>query len=159
MKLKISYFFIFIFIILIFQNYSLVLTSSLDAVTIWLHKVFPFLFIMFVLNDILINLNIASLFTKTTPYIIIMSLLSGAPSNAFIISSLTEKKVIDTNSANIYLTFTYFANPLFLYSFLNLLFTPLITFKLIIIHYLANIFIFLKMRKKITNQNWRKDNG
>ena len=152
MKLKIIYLFILIFIILVFKNYSLVLTSSLEAVHIWLNKVFPFLFIMLIISDILINLNFDGLFKTTTPFIIALSLLSGAPSNAYILANLVNLNKISDTEANIYLLFTYFANPLFLYSFFNILFTPEITLKLIIIHYLANFIIYFLVRKKLNSQ-------
>ncbi len=152
MKLKITYLFILIFIVLIFKNYSLVLTSSIDAVNIWLNKVFPFLFIMFIISDILINLNFDSLFKTSTPFIIALSLLSGAPSNAYIIANLVNLNKISKTEANLYLLFTYFANPLFLYSFFNILFSQETAIKLIIIHYLANFIIYFLVRKKINTK-------
>lgn len=152
MKLKLSYLFIAIFIFLIFQNYDLVLFSSLDAVKIWLTKVFPFLFIMFIINDILINLNFDQFFKSSIPFILIMSLLSGAPSSAYIISSLVKQGKITKKNANYFLLFTYFANPLFMYTILNSLFNQTIALKLIIIHYLSNLIILLLNCKKINNQ-------
>lgn len=159
MKLKISYILVFFFVFLIFQNYALVLTSTLTAVDIWLKRVFPFLFIMFVVNDILINLNFASFFPKTTPYIFIMSLLSGAPSNAFIIASLVQRKTITAHNGNLLLMCTYFANPLFLYSFLQQLFSFKIALKLILIHYLANLGIYFFIHKQIKSQSFSVQNS
>ena len=46
--------------------------------------------------------------------------------------------------------FTYFANPLFLYTMLNSIFNSFnVTIKLMIIHYLSNIIIYLIFKKKI----------
>ncbi len=153
MKNKLLFIPLFIFIILLFINYDVVVASSIDAVNIWLFKVFPYLFIMFTLNDILINLNFEKIFTTTTPFIFIMSLLSGAPTNAFLISSLRNQEKIDEESANYSLLFTYFSNPLFLFSILSLLFNKFIALKLIIIHYLSNIIIYFLVRKNIKNNH------
>lgn len=153
MKTKLLYILIFIFIILLFINYDIVLTSSIDAVDIWLKRVFPLLFIMFIINDILINLNFESVFKSSTFFVFIMSLLSGAPSSAFIINNLYLQNKIDKNNANNYLLFTYFSNPLFLYSMLNLLFPLIITIKLMIIHYISNLILYLINKNKITKFN------
>ena len=158
MKNKVMYFLLFFFIILLFLNYEIVVQTSIDAVNIWLFKVFPYLFIMFTINDILINLNFDSLFTSTTPFIFIMSLLSGAPTNAFIISNLKKQGKIDELSANNSLLFTYFSNPLFLYAILNLLFNKYMAIKLIIIHYLSNIIIYLIYKKNIKNNKLSLNN-
>lgn len=153
MKNKLFFIPLFIFIILLFINYDVVVTSSIDAVNIWLFKVFPYLFIMFTINDILINLNFEKIFNTTTPFIFIMSLLSGAPTNAFLISSLRNQEKIDEESANYSLYFTYFSNPLFLFSILSLLFNKFIAIKLIIIHYLSNIIIYFFVRGNIKNNH------
>lgn len=153
MKNKFLFIPLFIFIILLFINYDVVVASSIDAVNIWLFKVFPYLFIMFTINDILINLNFEKIFTTTTPFIFIMSLLSGAPTNAFLISLLKKQEKIDEESANYSLLFTYFSNPLFLFSILSLLFNKFIALKLIIIHYLSNIIIYFLVRKNIKNNH------
>ena len=140
---------LFLFLIII----DIVLSSTLLAFDVWLHKVFPFLFLMFVLNDILINLNIEKIFKTTTPAIFFLSLISGAPSNAFIIGKMYHQGKITETTANNYLLFTYFANPLFMYTIFRSIFNLKIALKLIIIHYLSNIVIFFFTKRKITNQS------
>ena len=88
MKKNIIYLTILGLLILIFKNYNIVLESSITAVNLWLYKVFPFLFIMIIINDLLINLDFQSLFKNTSIYIFIMSLLSGSPTSAVIICNL-----------------------------------------------------------------------
>ena len=151
MKLKIILLSSLFFIILLFLNYDIVLSSSLAATNIWLTKVFPFLFIMFTISDILINLNLNKIFKTATPFIFLLSFLSGAPSNAFVIGSLYHEKQITKENANTYLLFTYFANPLFMYATLNSIFIPTISLKIILWHYLSNFIIYLLVRKKIKN--------
>ena len=150
MKRKITILLIMTFIILIFKNYEIVLKSTLDATTIWLNKVFPYLFIMIIIQDLLINLNFASFFKNTAIYIFIMSLLSGTPSGTYIISKLKEQNIITKEYANTCLIFTFFANPLFLYSILNSIFlSKLTTIRLMLILYLTNLILYFIYKKDL----------
>lgn len=150
MKKNIIYLTILGLLILIFKNYNIVLESSIIAVNLWLYKVFPFLFIMIIINDLLINLDFQSLFKNTSIYIFIMSLLSGSPTSAVIICNLYKNNKITKNNANITLLFTYFANPLFLWTILNSIFNSEITsIKLILIHYISNLIIYFIVKKKL----------
>ena len=152
MKRKLTIILIMTLIILIFKNYELVLKSTIDGVTIWLYKVFPYLFIMIIMQDILINLNLTSYFKRTSTYIFIMSILSGSPSSAYIISKLVNNNDISKDYGNVCLIFTFFANPLFLYTILKLIFNnnPT-TIKLLIIIYLSNLLLYLFYKKELHN--------
>lgn len=150
MKRKIAILLIMTFIILIFNNYDIVLKSTLDATTIWLNRVFPYLFIMIIIQDLLINLDFASFFKNTAVYIFIMSLLSGTPSGTYIISKLKQQNIISKEYANTCLIFTFFANPLFLYSILNSIFlSKFITIRLMLILYLTNLFLYFIYKKDL----------
>ena len=150
MKRKITILLIMTFIILIFNNYDIVLKSTLDATTIWLNRVFPYLFIMIIIQDLLINLDFASFFKNTAIYIFIMSLLSGTPSGTYIISKLKEQNIISKEYANTCLIFTFFANPLFLYSILNSIFlSKFITIRLMLILYLTNLILYFIYKKDL----------
>ena len=150
MKRKLLYLTILILIFLIFKNYTTVLDSTVLAVELWLYKVFPYLFIMIIINDILISANFASMFKNASIYVFVMSLLSGTPTSAYIITNLYKNNKMSKNNAHITLLFTYFSNPLFLYSMLNSIFTStFITIKLMLIHYLSNIIIYFIYRKKL----------
>lgn len=150
MKRKITILLIMTFIILIFKNYEIVLKSTLDATTIWLNRVFPYLFIMIIIQDLLINLDFASFFKNTAIYIFIMSLLSGTPSGTYIISKLKEQNIITKEYANTCLIFTFFANPLFLYSILNSIFlSKLTTIRLMLILYLTNLILYFIYKKDL----------
>ena len=150
MKRKITILLIMTFIILIFKNYEIVLKSTLDATKIWLNKVFPYLFIMIIIQDLLINLNFSSFFKNTAIYIFIMSLLSGTPSGTYIISKLKKQNIITKEYANTCLIFTFFANPLFLYSILNSIFlSKLTTIRLMLILYLTNLILYFIYKKDL----------
>ena len=152
MKRKLTIILIMTLIILIFKNYELVLKSTIDGVAIWLYKVFPYLFIMIIMQDILINLNLTAYFKRTSTYIFIMSILSGSPSSAYIISKLVNNNDISEDYGNVCLIFTFFANPLFLYTILKLIFNnnPT-TIKLLIIIYLSNLLLYLFYKKELPN--------
>ena len=153
MKRKLIYLTILILIFLIFKNYAVVLDSTINAVELWLYRVFPYLFIMIVINDLLINLDFEKNFKSPSIYILIMSLLSGSPTSAVIISNLYKNNILDKESANKILLFTYFANPLFLYTMFNAIFkSNFITIKLMIIHYLSNIIIYFIFKNKINTK-------
>ena len=167
--------FCFISIIFIFKNNKEVANVILEAVNLFFKKVFVSLFPMFILNDILINLNIPyyfyllfnKLFLKVFhtsglgAYVFIMSLISGTPSNAYILKELVELEKLSIEEANHFLTFTYFSNPLFLNVMLSTIFNARIVLKIILCHYIANIIIGILMRNKapkiVTNQKYTQN--
>ena len=143
---------IFTFILLIFINNNIVLLSTINATKLWFYKVFPYLFIMIIINDCLIHLNIIKIFKNPSIYVFIMSLISGTPSSAYIIGNLYKNKSINYKTANNLLLFSYFSNPLFLYTILNnIFFNKYITIKIILVHYLSNLIIFLFNIKQLDN--------
>lgn len=154
MKRKLIIFTIMTLIILVFKNYQLVLSSTIDGVNIWLYKVFPYLFIMIIIQDLLINLDFANFFKRTSTYIFFMSIISGSPSNAYIISKLVKEEKITKEYGNTCLIFTFFTNPLFLYSILNIIFNSLyMTIKIMIIIYISNFIIYLYYKKDLPVAN------
>lgn len=166
MKEKIGNFtfclFCFTSIYLIFKNNQAVAEIIISAVNLFLTKVFVSLFPMFIINDILISLNIPyyfyflfnRLFLKLfhvnglASYVFIMSLISGTPSNAYILKELVNNNQISSKEASHYLMFTYFSNPLFLITMLSSIFSLKIAIKIIIIHYISNLMIAFITRKK-----------
>ena len=174
MKEKIGNFtfclFCFISIIFIFINNKEVAEIIINATNLFLRKVFVSLFPMFIINDILISLNIPfyfylifnKLFLKVFKtsglgaYVFIMSLISGTPSNAYILKELVTENKLSCEEANHFLMFTYFSNPLFLTMMLKNIFDFKTTLKIILIHYISNIIIGIIKRGKaprITNQS------
>lgn len=144
-------------LILIFANYPIVLSSTMDAINLWKSKVFPYLFIMIILIDLLNSINITDFFKNTSHYIIISSLLSGSPSSSIIISNLYNQKIISKDYANISLMYTSFPNPLFLYTILIAIFkTKKTALLLIAILYMSNILIYLFYKKKLPNVTYEK---
>lgn len=141
--------FITIFItILCFKDSELLSMSVQESTHIFLAKVFPFLFIMMILNGILSMANFPYYVSRIIPnpylYIFIISALSGSPVNAVIINDFLEKKIITDKEASLSLCFSTLNNPLFLYNYFNLIFkNHLITSKLLLTIYFSNIIIML----------------
>ena len=163
-----NYFFIiliFIIIALLFKYNYILQISVIDGVNIWLTKIFPTLFIMFIINDLIINLDILSSFNKiinplfnklfktsgNSSNVFILSIFSGTPSSAFIIKEMLNTKQITLNDANKLIAFTFFSNPLFLYTILSLTFNKFIVIKIILFHYMSNIIIGLLFKNKYQN--------
>lgn len=165
LKKLFTIFSLLIFIVLLFKYNYLLNKSVIDAVSLWLNRIFPSLFIMFVLNDIIIetdalrflNIYLSPFFNKlfntsgNSFQVFLLSLISGTPTSAFIIKEMLNNSSITIRDANKLISFTYFSNPLFLYNILSLSFNKSITIKLIIIHYITNILIGLIYRKHSDN--------
>lgn len=148
-------------LIFIFFHNKEVAFVILDACNIFLKRVFVSLFPMFILNDIFISLGLPQILAKNlsflfkilfktngiVAYVFFMSMLSGTPSNAYILKELVSENIIDIKSANHAFFFTYFSNPLFLFTMLSSIFDFKITIKIILAHYLANVIIGILLRK------------
>lgn len=151
---------IFYLIFKVFFNNALFYNSIILSLKMFIYKVFPFLFIMMILNKMLISFNfpyyLNKIFKKKEIYIMIMSMLSGSPINAIILNDYLKNKQINEKSASITLMFTTFNNPLFLYNYFLSNFTKKDTFVLMSIIYISNIIIYLIFKNKIvidTNRN------
>ncbi len=165
LKKVLSIIIIFLFLFLLFKYNYLLSKTTMEAVYLWLQKVFPNLFIMFILNDIIINSNLlsflnnkgGSLFNKifhvegSALEAFLLSLFSGTPSSAFILKEMVQNKRLSINDANKLIAYTYFPNPLFLYSILSLSFNTRIVLRIILTIYLTNIIIGLFFRGKKEN--------
>ena len=144
---------IIICLIFVINNTLLINKYIIYATKLWLYKVFPFLFTMIIINELLINNNIIYYITKTLKkrgikvYVLLMCILSGSPTNAYIIKRLYNNKTISLTESNKLLYCTYFSNPIFLISMLSSIFNYKTAIMLIIIHYIPNIIMsfFIKI--------------
>lgn len=138
-------------------NNKLINISIISSINLWVTKVFPSLFPMILINNILIDYNFPYYITKVFKkkglkyYVMILSLFSGSPSNAIIIKELHQSKAINEEDANKLLTYTFFSNPIFLTTMLSLMFDMKTTWKIIIISYLSNFIISLLFKIKPNN--------
>ena len=151
-----------IFLSLIF-NSNLVTKELINALNTFFYILFPSIFPFFLISDLLIEYNfvytlnkILSRFTKkifhttsAASFILIMSMVSGFPSGSKYIRSLYDKKLISINQANYLITFTHFANPLFVLTVTKTIFNNnTISLYILISMYLSNIIIGIIIRPK-----------
>lgn len=162
LKNNLVIFFTLFFLFLLFYQNSTFKTCIIKGCFLFFEQVFPSLFPMFIINDILMNYNFFSIIEKSinkifqkifgfstmASYIFVMSLFSGTPTNAYLITNLVKEKKINQKDAAIILSYSCFLNPLFLYNMLNAIFhNTHITFKIILIHYTLNFITALFFNK------------
>ena len=113
---------VILLILLIFYllNSSLVIKSILEYTNLFLTKLFPVSFLFMIFSSLLLDYGIIELLTNylhlngSKIYILLMSLISGFPSGSIYTKELLNKNIIDKETANKYITFTHFPNPLFI---------------------------------------------
>ena len=150
-----------LFIFLLFIKNTVFKTSILQASLLFFKNVFPSLFPMFIINDILMNYNFfflldkyygkigSKLFhtSKSANYAFFLSIFSGTPTNGYIVANLVRENRLTKKDAGIILSYAFFLNPLFLYNMLNTIFNnQQITIKLMLINYSINFLIAFFLR-------------
>lgn len=174
MKKKLFFIIIFTLITLeIFMHKDIINMSVLDSMMLWKEKVFPSLFIMFIISDIFLNYDIANVIykimgkllyyffrlTKNGQAAFILSFIAGTPVSAHIITTLYLNKEIEKKEAEHLLKFTYFPNPLFLYSIYYFIFNNnIISIKMICIVYFSNILLAYALPKNFKRIDNYKNN-
>ena len=147
----------------IFINPSLIIESGISSINIFKTKLFPSIFPFFVLASLLLELGIATkISNKLTPifkklfhvegnssFIILVSIISGFPSGSKYIVESYKNKTIDRNTANYLLTFTHFANPLFILGTCGIILNSLsLAYKILIIQIISNLILGIILRPK-----------
>ena len=141
---------------------TLVYNSINYALNIWVKNLIPTLFPFFIISDILINYNFTeyipkifkrmckSLFniTDNMVMILLLSIISGFPSNARNTRTLYDKGEISLDEANHILIFSHFSNPLFILTTVAVFFfgDKNIGIILLISHYLSNFILGIMFR-------------
>lgn len=147
----------------IFINPSLIIESGISSINIFKTKLFPSIFPFFVLASLLLELGIATkisnklnpIFKKlfhvegNSSFIILVSIISGFPSGSKYVVESYKNKTIDKTTANYLLTFTHFANPLFILGTCGLILNNLsLAYKILIIQITSNIILGIILRPK-----------
>lgn len=145
----------------IFSN-DIFITCSF-AFSIWKENIFPALFPMFIISDLLINYGFIDLLGEITKrimnklfclpgessFVIIASMFSGFPSSAKYIYELLDTKLITKENAEYLLTFTHFSNPLFVIGTIGgLLKSKKLALIILLVHILTNFIIAFVIKKK-----------
>ena len=147
----------------IFINPSLIIESGISSINIFKTKLFPSIFPFFVLASLLLELGIATkISNKLNPifkrlfhvegnssFIILVSIISGFPSGSKYVVESYKNKTIDKSTANYLLTFTHFANPLFILGTCGLILNSLsLAYKILIIQIISNLILGIILRPK-----------
>ena len=154
----------FITLILILLNKSLVSKTIITSFSIWFNTLVPSMFPMIILSDILISYNfteyipkkIINLISKifnisnSASLIIILSMISGFPTNAINIKNAYDKNLISKKESEHLLLFNHFPNPLFILETIGNFYLNNNTYGIIILIslILSNIIIGILFRNK-----------
>ncbi len=153
---------------LLFKYNNVFKLTILKSCDLFLKNIIPSILPMIIITDILNNYNfikiVIIIFRKffknifrmsdASIYAFVMSIITGTPTNAYIVSNLVNMKYINNNEAAQILSYATFLNPLFLYNMLNSIFIDkTIVFKILLIYYLSNFIILFFNRNQISNCN------
>ena len=157
MKSKIFLFLIIIFTSLLFISMPSISGNVITACKLFVTRVYPSLLPMMVICDLLLYFDLPLLFAKSLgkffkylfhsslygPFIFIISLFSGTPANVYLLKKLYLEEKVSLKEANKFLRFSYFANPLFLYTMLTFIFkdNKNVILSLFAMPYVVNILI------------------
>lgn len=119
---------------LFFYNKDLVSMSILESINIWYKNLFPSIFPVLILCDLIVSFNIFEFFIKCGGNIFqklfrinkygllvfIVSLLCGTPSNMSLAYNLYKKNLLNEDDINKLIPLCLFFNPIFVISFTNI---------------------------------------
>lgn len=159
---------IVLLIILIIIKRPIITNSIIDAINIWITNIFPALFPILILSDLIVSTDLIKTITnvigpifskifkvsKYSSYVFVMSSLSGCPSNAKYIKDLLDNKLIHKDEAVKILSFSLLYNPI-----LILTITPYLTKFDAYFIIISNIFINLIIGLINRNQKCSIDNN
>ncbi len=145
------------------------------ALNLWVESLIPTLFPFFIISDILINYNITSYIPKIIKQyckyifkindnmltILLLSMISGFPSNARNTRTLYDKRAISLDEANHILIFSHFANPVFILVTIAGTFfhNQKLGIVLLISHYVSNLILGLCFRNKFKHSEILENNN
>lgn len=168
MKNKLIELFIIVIFLSLLLTPTLITTEILNAIKAFVFTLFPSIFPFFLISDLLICYNFPITLNKylkgitkkifhvenASSFILIMSMLSGFPSGAKYVRSLLEKQMINEEEANYLITFTHFANPLFVLTITkNIFHETKLSYLILICMYLSNLLLgFIIRPKKIESK-------
>ena len=107
------------FILFVFlTNSSLVINAVNQGISVFVKNVLPSLMPFFILTDILLNYkyfdNLKHIFKFKYVNFLIVSMISGLPSNAKYLSYMIKNNSISINDASRVLAISFFPNPMFI---------------------------------------------
>ena len=157
---------IYILLILLISyilNANLIIKSILNYTKLFITKLFPATFIIYIISSLLIDYGIINILSKgkingNILYVTLMSLISGFPSGAKYTKELLNKNLITVEEANYLITYTNFPNPIFVLGSISTILNKTLAVKILISLIISNLIIALilkpKEKTKKTNQKY-----
>ena len=146
---------LFTLLILYIKESNLIIKEYLSYTNLFITKLLPSVFIIYILSDLLINYGIINLLNKitkypTTIYILLISLISGFPSGPKTIKNLKEQNYISEEESNKLIKYTHFPNPIFVFSTISLITKNIKIIYISII--ISNLIILINNKPTSTNK-------
>lgn len=166
---KIKTFLILLFLVGCFSyallNSSIVMEDVMEAVNMFVYRLFPAMFFFYTLSDLLINYGFVKVLdllfgrvfrllfhiSGASSFVVFMSMLSGFPSGAKYTVNFLSRKMISLDEGNYLISFTHFSNPLFIMGTVSLLFNFRMALIILVCHYLSNFILAFLIRPKKTD--------
>ena len=152
---------LFLFFEILF-NKLIIINTVMESLNIWVKAIIPSLFPFFVISDLLITYNFIDYIpNKIKKYIcrllnisdsalsiLILSMISGFPSNGRNTHNLYNKGKISKEEASYILMYTHFSSPVFILTTCSLIYlrSEKLGIILLLSHYLSNIIIGILFR-------------
>ena len=175
MKKKIKKYTILLFLILLFLwsliKSNIVMENAIFALDLWKTKVFPSLFPIFILIDVLINYDLISIlnhflykpfyklfrFNKEELYIFFLSMLGGFPSSSKYTAKFYKEKRITLDNANRMLMCSHYSNPIFIFGTILSMFPyKKLCLLIFLSHYLGNFILAFYTREHQQYQSYKR---
>lgn len=127
---------------------NLIVSSVNDSLDLFFSSVFPSLMPFFILIDVLNYFNYFASLSKILKFkfsdLILVSMVSGLPSNAKYLSTYIEKGLISKKDASILLGLSFFPNPMYVISVVGVMLFGNVYFgiKFLISLYLSSLIVF-----------------
>ncbi len=117
---------IVLLIVLIIIKRPVIIGAVLESINIWITNIFPSLFPFLIISDLIISTDLINTITKYigwffnkvfkmskySSYVLIMSLISGCPSNAKFVKDLLDNNLISKEEAVKVLSMSLLYNPI-----------------------------------------------
>lgn len=151
------------FVLFVFlTNSSLVINAVNQGISVFVKNVLPSLMPFFILSDILLNYNyfdnLKRVFKFKYANFLIVSMISGLPSNAKYLNDMIKNSSISANDASRVLAFSFFPNPMFVIGTVGMLFNnkvyPVIV---LVILYFSSFIVYLINYKSLEDKDFVSD--
>ena len=141
-------------------NSRYIIDCFLDYSLLFITKLFPVSFLLFIFSSLILDygfiIYIERIFkiNSTNIYLFIVSMLSGFPSGSKYTKELLNKGYIDIDTANKYIMFSHFPNPLFILGSVNILLDDLYLSLVILLSIVISNFIIMLFVSKKNNYKY-----